>query len=161
MDIIDDIAFQTNLLALNAAVEAARAGEQGKGFAVVAEAVRALALKSAQAAKEVKATINGSVEQTHQGLALARASDKVLDGILTSVQKVNVLNQEIAQTTHHQAEGIHAIHSAMGALEKQTQAFSAAAEETAATSEEMSAQANTLKSMVNNMAKEVTGKKAA
>ncbi|MNT14809.1 Methyl-accepting chemotaxis protein IV [compost metagenome] len=161
MDIIDDIAFQTNLLALNAAVEAARAGEQGKGFAVVAEAVRNLALKSAQAAKEVKTVITGSVDQTHQGLALARASDKVLDGILQSVQKVNVLNQEIAQTTSHQSEGIHAIHGAMNALEKQTQAFSAAAEETAATSEEMSAQANTLKSMVQNMAREVTGKQAS
>jgi methyl-accepting chemotaxis protein len=160
MDIIDDIAFQTNLLALNAAVEAARAGEQGKGFAVVAEAVRNLALKSAQAAKEVKTVITGSVEQTHQSLSLAQASDKVLDGILQSVQKVNVLNQEIAQTTSAQAEGINAIHSAMNSLEKQTQAFSAAAEETAATSEEMSAQANTLKTMVQNMAKEVTGKAA-
>jgi methyl-accepting chemotaxis protein len=160
MDIIDDIAFQTNLLALNAAVEAARAGEQGKGFAVVAEAVRNLALKSAQAAKEVKTVITGSVEQTHQSLSLAQASDKVLDGILQSVQKVNVLNQEIAQTTSSQAEGINAIHSAMNSLEKQTQAFSAAAEETAATSEEMSAQANTLKTMVQNMAKEVTGKAA-
>lgn len=158
MDIIDDIAFQTNLLALNAAVEAARAGEQGKGFAVVADAVRGLALKSAQAAKEVKTVITSSVAQTEISLELAEKSDKVLDGIVTSVQKVNVLNQEIAETSEHQSEGIHAIHEAMGSLERQTQAFSAAAEETAATSEEMSAQAHTLQHMVFTMASEVIGK---
>ncbi|WP_374074942.1 cache domain-containing protein [Bdellovibrio bacteriovorus] len=160
MDIIDDIAFQTNLLALNAAVEAARAGEQGKGFAVVAEAVRGLALKSAQAAKEVKTVITSSVTQTKVSLDLAEKSDKVLDGIVTSVQKVNVLNQEIAETSSHQSEGIRSIHDAMGSLGQQTQAFSAAAEETAATSEEMSAQANTLQHMVHNMASEVIGKSA-
>ncbi|KHD89536.1 MAG: chemotaxis protein [Bdellovibrio sp. ArHS] len=161
MDIIDDIAFQTNLLALNAAVEAARAGEQGKGFAVVAEAVRGLALKSASAAKEVKTVITSSVEQTRVSLELAEKSDKVLDGIVHSVQKVTVLNQEIAETSTHQSEGIKAIHDAMGSLERQTQAFSAAAEETAATSEEMSAQAHTLQGMVNSMATEVIGKNVA
>lgn len=90
-------------------------------------------------------------------LELAEKSDKVLDGIVSSVQKVNVLNQEIAESSSQQSEGIRAIHSAMGSLGQQTHAFSAAAEETAATSEEMSAQANTLKSMVSNMAREVIG----
>lgn len=161
MDIIDDIAFQTNLLALNAAVEAARAGEQGKGFAVVADAVRSLALKSAEAAKEVKTVITTSVEQTKRSLVLAEKSDRVLDGIVESVQKVNVLNQEVAETTREQSGGIHAIHDSMGSLEKQTQSFSAVAEETAATSEEMSAQARNLQGMVEGMATEVMGRKAA
>ncbi|MFS4459229.1 methyl-accepting chemotaxis protein [Bdellovibrio sp. HCB2-146] len=158
MDIIDDIAFQTNLLALNAAVEAARAGEQGKGFAVVADAVRSLALKSAEAAKEVKSVITTSVEQTKRSLVLAEKSDRVLDGIVASVEKVNVLNQEIAETTSEQAGGIHSIQESMGSLEKQTQSFSAVAEETAATSEEMSAQARTLQGMVTSLATEVMGK---
>lgn len=160
MNIIDDIAFQTNLLALNAAVEAARAGEQGKGFAVVAEAVRSLALKSAEAAKEVKTVITNNVTQMEVSLQLAEKSDQVLDGIVSSVQKVNILNQEISETTSHQSEGIRSIHEAMGSLERQTQAFSAAAEETAATSEEMSAQASTLQQMVTSMATEVIGKSA-
>ncbi|MGE5086147.1 MAG: methyl-accepting chemotaxis protein [Bacillota bacterium] len=159
MDIIDDIAFQTNLLALNAAVEAARAGEQGKGFAVVADAVRNLALKSAEAAKEVKGVITSSVSQTRVSLELAEKSDQVLGQIVSSVRKVSALNQEIASTTGEQTQGIQAIYQAMGSLEKQTQAFSAAAEETAATSEEMAAQANTLEHMVQNMAEEVVGQK--
>lgn len=159
MDIIDDIAFQTNLLALNASVEAARAGEQGRGFAVVADAVRGLALKSADAAKEVKTVITSSITQTEVSLKLAESSDKVLDTIVHSVQKVTALNQEIAHSSDHQSEGIHAIQEAMGALEQQTQAFSAAAEETAATSEEMSAQAKNMQKMVQNMAREVMGSK--
>lgn len=161
MDIIDDIAFQTNLLALNAAVEAARAGEQGRGFAVVAEAVRALALKSAVAAKEVKLAISENVDKTHQSLTLAEASDKVLGNIVDFAKKVTVLNQEISDSASSQSADVKAIHDAMGALEKQTQSFSAVAEETAATSEEMSAQASQLQRMVNTMAGEVMGKKAA
>ncbi|WP_413293278.1 cache domain-containing protein [Bdellovibrio sp. HCB185ZH] len=161
MDIIDDIAFQTNLLALNAAVEAARAGEQGRGFAVVADAVRSLSLKSAEAAKEVKLVVTNNVNQTKISLDLAVKSDQVLNQIVASVKKVSVLNQEIAATTRDQTDGIQSIYKSMEVLERQTQAFSAAAEETAATSEEMSAQASNLEHMVNNIAVEVVGKKAA
>lgn len=160
MDIIDDIAFQTNLLALNAAVEAARAGDQGKGFAVVAEAVRGLAQKSAVAAKEVKQVITTSVEKTHESLALAEASDKVLNDIVDFAKKVNVLNQEISQSAATQSQGIGVIHKTMGSLEKQTQSFSAVAEETASTSKEMSVQASNLQKMVSLISSEVTGKSA-
>ena len=127
---------------------------------MVAEAVRNLALKSAQAAKEVKVVIMNNVEQSKVSLDLAEKSDKVLDGIVSSVQKVNSLNQEISLTTSEQSQSIRSIHDAMGALERQTQAFSAAAEETAATSEEMSAQAHNLQGMVRSMGTEVIGKGA-
>lgn len=96
ISVIDDIAFQTNLLALNAAVEAARAGEQGKGFAVVAEAVRALAQRSAIAAKDITVLIKDSVVQVADGSKIADKSGAVLSNIVGSVKKVADLNTEIA-----------------------------------------------------------------
>src|SRR5258706_1849430 len=87
--VIEGIAFQTNILALNAAVEAARAGEQGRGFAVVASEVRALAQRSAEAAKEIKALIEQSVGQISSGSKHAEGSGKVIDEIVVSVQQVN------------------------------------------------------------------------
>jgi methyl-accepting chemotaxis protein len=89
INVIDDISFQTNLLALNAAVEAARAGEQGKGFAVVAEAVRALAQRSALAAKDINALIKESVAQIEHGTQQADRSGEVLKNIVISVKKVS------------------------------------------------------------------------
>ncbi|WP_408098789.1 methyl-accepting chemotaxis protein [Peredibacter sp. HCB2-198] len=160
MRIIDDIAFQTNLLALNAAVEAARAGEQGRGFAVVADAVRGLASKSAEAAKEVQTIVQNSVDQSHLSLKLAGNSDKALDNILSFVKKVSVLNQEISESTEQQTQGIASIQEAMAALKDQSHHFASAAEETAATSEEMSSQAKNLQEMVNRIATEVRGRAA-
>ncbi|WP_374034632.1 methyl-accepting chemotaxis protein [Bdellovibrio bacteriovorus] len=151
--VIDDIAFQTNLLALNAAVEAARAGEQGKGFAVVAEAVRALAQRSSQAAKEISSLIKNSVDQIEGGAVIADRSGIALKDIVDSVVKVSALNSEIASASSEQSEGIAQISRAMNQLDQATQSNAASAEEAAASSEMMLKQAKLLGEQVESLQK--------
>ena len=155
--VIDDIAFQTNLLALNAAVEAARAGEQGKGFAVVAEAVRNLAQRSAESAKNISALIGGSVERIRLGSSQANQGGVVLAEIVTSVKKVADLNSEIAIASEEQFKGIEQIGQAMNQLDRVTQDNTAASEEAAAAAEELTAQAESLLGSVKSLNTVVDG----
>ncbi len=130
--VIDGIAFQTNILALNAAVEAARAGEQGRGFAVVATEVRALAGRSAAAAKEIKVLISTSTDEVCKGSEIVRQASEHMHQIVAKAEDVKHLLDEVTNGAREQSLGIGQIGEAVQELDKNTQANAALVEQTAA-----------------------------
>jgi methyl-accepting chemotaxis protein len=146
--VIDGIAFQTNILALNAAVEAARAGEQGRGFAVVAGEVRSLAQRSAQAAKEIKGLIGGSVEKVDAGAKLVTDAGATMAEIVLQVKHVTALIGEISHATGEQTQGVAQVGDSVTMLDKSTQQNAALVEQSAAAAENLSQQAAELVAVV-------------
>ncbi len=146
--VIDEIAFQTNLLALNAAVEAARAGEQGRGFAVVAAEVRALASRSAAAAKEIKALIEDSVGKVGEGSKLVDQSGTALSEIVDAVKKVTDIVAEISAASSEQASGIAQVNKAVATMDEVTQQNAALVEEAAAAAASLLEQSRTFDAMM-------------
>ena len=132
--VIDEIAFQTNLLALNAGVEAARAGDAGRGFAVVASEVRALAQRSADAAKEIKALIASSTGHVKQGVKLVGETGQSLARIVTQVSELNGVVMEIAASAAEQATGLAEVNTAVNQMDQVTQQNAAMVEQTTAAS---------------------------
>ncbi|MFZ4480156.1 MAG: methyl-accepting chemotaxis protein [Rhodoferax sp.] len=149
ISVIDGIAFQTNILALNAAVEAARAGEQGRGFAIVASEVRSLAGRSAEAAREIKALINASVEKVESGSRLVANAGNTMSEIVSSVQRVSHIIGEISSAAAEQSQGISQVNSAVNELDQMTQQNAALVEQSAAAAEGLRDQAQRLEQAVS------------
>jgi methyl-accepting chemotaxis protein len=147
--VIDEIAFQTNLLALNAGVEAARAGEAGKGFAVVASEVRALAQRSANAAKEIKTLISASAEQVGSGVRLVGETGQALQRIVDRVAEIDTLVTEIAASAQEQATGLHQVNSAINEMDQVTQQNAAMVEQSTAASHGLAQEAQGLAESVS------------
>ncbi|MFD2300501.1 methyl-accepting chemotaxis protein [Paracidovorax citrulli] len=142
--VIDSIAFQTNILALNAAVEAARAGEQGRGFAVVASEVRALAGRSAEAAKEIKVLIGDSVQRVQQGGELADQAGATMAEVVQAIQRVTGIMGEISEASQEQSQGVAQVGEAVTQMDQATQQNAALVEEMAAAANGLRTQADEL-----------------
>lgn len=144
ISVIDGIAFQTNILALNAAVEAARAGEQGRGFAVVASEVRALAGRSAEAAKEIKVLINASVERVEHGSTLVDKAGVTMTEVVDSIKRVTDIMGEITVASSEQSTGVSQVSDAVQEMDQVTQQNAALVEEMAAAASSLRSQAKDL-----------------
>ena len=145
---IDEIAFQTNLLALNAGVEAARAGDAGRGFAVVASEVRALAQRSAQAAKEIKSLISTSNQHVLLGVKLVGETGRSLTRIVTQVSELSGVVMEIAASSAEQATGLAQVNTAVNQMDQITQQNAAMVEESTAASHSLAREAEQLSTVV-------------
>ncbi|MGU3626730.1 methyl-accepting chemotaxis protein [Comamonas sp. C24C] len=142
--VIDGIAFQTNILALNAAVEAARAGTQGRGFAVVAAEVRELALRSAEAAKQIRQLMDHSTRQMKSGQTLALQAGQRMEHIVRDVRTVSGLIASITEAAQAQNQGIAQISEAVQALDHMTSQNAGLVAESSAAARELFHQAQRL-----------------
>lgn len=146
--VIDSIAFQTNILALNAAVEAARAGESGKGFAVVATEVRALAQRSASAAKEIKSLIEHSVSQAQEGMGMAQSAGDKVKQSLSAIEQTSQLIRDISSSSAEQSSGVAQVNIAVNQMDQVTQQNAVLVEQSASSAGDLAERAGQLRHMV-------------
>jgi methyl-accepting chemotaxis protein-1 (serine sensor receptor) len=144
ISVIDGIAFQTNILALNAAVEAARAGEQGRGFAVVASEVRALAQRSADAAKEIKGLIGHSLDKVQAGTQVAEQAGGTIQALVADVKRVSDLMRSIAEASAEQSRGVQQVNKTVTEMDKVVQQNASAVQQSAAAAQAMRSHAESM-----------------
>tara|TARA_R110000772_G_scaffold267287_2_gene390957 strand:- start:3337 stop:4752 length:1416 start_codon:yes stop_codon:yes gene_type:complete len=149
INVIDGIAFQTNLLALNAGVEAARAGDSGKGFAVVANEVRALAQRSAEAARDIKNLIMTSAEQVEVGVSLVGATGSTLENLVSRVGEISELIVSISDSAEEQSTSLQNVNSAVNDMDKMTQQNAAMVEQSAASARSLATEAHAMTALVS------------
>jgi methyl-accepting chemotaxis protein len=148
--VIDEIAFQTNLLALNAGVEAARAGDTGRGFAVIASEVRALAQRSAEAAKEIKDLIFTSSAQVNEGVVLVGEAGESLKRIVTQVVELNDVISTVAAGVKERSIALGEVNAAVHQMEELTQRNAVVAEETTAASHQLQEESERLMQLIEH-----------
>jgi methyl-accepting chemotaxis protein-2 (aspartate sensor receptor) len=156
ISVIDGIAFQTNILALNAAVEAARDGEQGRGFAVVASEVRALAQRSAEAARDIKALISDSVEQVEQGVVLVGHAGRTIGEVVSATKRVSDMIGEVRSANNEQSASVDQVAEAVTSLDRSTQQNVALVADSAAAAQGLKDQADRLLQAVSVFRLEAT-----
>ena len=149
ISVIDNIAFQTNLLALNAGVEAARAGAAGSGFAVVATEVRALAQRSADAAKDIKTLIERSSGQVSAGADMVRKTGDAFDRIVNKIEVATSLVETISAKTEEQSASLQEANKAMSGMDLVTQQNAAMVEESNAAARNLATEADNLAAIVS------------
>ena len=155
--VIDEIAFQTSLLALNAGVEAARAGDAGRGFAVVASEVRALAQRSAEAAREIKALISTSGAQVEQGVTFVDQTGEALVRIVDQVAAIDGIVGEIAASAQEQAAGLDQVNTAINEMDQVTQQNAAMVEQSTAASHALARETAELSGLIGGFRLEADG----